>query len=78
MRKMLALGLTVCALGLGMSVTATANDMLDPPGDAGFYECNDANNGMVMRYAVGLPPMQTVYVYQCSGGTWNLIDIEYY
>lgn len=78
MNKMFATGLAVCALGLGMSGPASAQEMIDPPGDSGFYECNELMNGHVMRYAVGLPPRQVVYVYQCGGGSWNLIDIEYY
>jgi hypothetical protein len=78
MKKMFATGLAVCALALGMSSAASAQAILDPPGDSGFYECTAALDGFVMRYAVGIPPNQVVYVYQCQGGSWNLIEIEYY
>jgi hypothetical protein len=78
MNKMFAAVFAACALALGMSEPASAQAMLDPPGDSGFYECGPGFEGFVMRYAVGLPPYQTVYVYQCQGGSWNLIDIEYY
>jgi hypothetical protein len=78
MKKMFVAGIVVCALALGMSMSASAQAMLDPPGDSGFYECTAEIDGFVMRYAVGIPPSQIVYVYQCQGGSWNLIDIEYY
>lgn len=78
MNKTFATGLVVCALALGMSAPASAQEMVDPPGDSGFYECGPNLEGFVMRYAVGIPPNQVVYVYQCQGGSWNLIDIEYY
>lgn len=78
MLKTFALGFAACLLALGMAGSANANQMIEPPADSGFYECNEMNNGLVMRYAVGIPPYQTVYVYQCLGGMWSLIDIEYY
>lgn len=68
-----------CLLALGLSSPAPvhAQAMLDPPGDSGFYDCTPELAGFVMRYAVGIPPYQTIYVYQCDGANWNLIDIEY-
>jgi hypothetical protein len=68
-----------CMLAFGLVAPATvgAQAMLDPPSDGGFYECTPALSGFVMRYAVGSPPNQTIYVYQCDGANWFLIDIEY-
>jgi hypothetical protein len=72
-----ALSAVVLAFGL-QAAPARAQATVDPPPDAGFYDCSPALEGLVMRYAVGWPPYQTVYVYVCSGGSWVLIDIEYY
>lgn len=75
----LATAAATCLLALGLSAPAPvrAQAMLDPPGDSGFYDCTPELAGFVMRYAVGIPPYQTIYVYQCDGASWNLIDIEY-
>jgi hypothetical protein len=72
-----AVSAVVLALGL-QAGPARAQVMLDPPPDAGFYECGPWLDGYVMRYAVGWPPNQTVYVFVCAGGSWVLIDIERY
>lgn len=73
-----ALAATAFAAGFGIVGGASAQAMLDPPPDSGFYPCTPEYEGYEMRYAVGIPPYQTVYVYTCSGGSWNLTGIEYY
>jgi hypothetical protein len=80
MRHATMAALAACALALGMTAPAPARAqvVLDPPPDSGFYECTPQLEGFVMRYAVGIPPNQTVYVFLCAGSSWVLIDIEYY
>ncbi len=77
--KPLITAAVTCLLALGLSALAPvrAQATLDPPPESGLYECTPALAGFVMRYAVGSPPYQTVYVYQCDGANWSLIDIEY-
>jgi hypothetical protein len=79
MRHALLTAFSTLALGFALhAAPARAQVILDPPPDAGFYECSPALQGHVMRYAVGWPPNQTVYVFVCAGDWWVLIDIEYY